>query len=60
MVELHTYALVDQPDERDLKERLQSEPSRIYPELTDASVLAEEWLISADYHWPAPDPGGIG
>ncbi len=48
VVELHAYALVDQPDERDLKERLRSELDRIYPELTDASVLAEEWLVNAD------------
>ena len=48
VVELHAYALVDQPDERDLKERLRSEMHRIYPELTAASVVAEEWLVSED------------
>ncbi len=36
------------PTSATLKERLRSELHRIYPELTDASVLAEEWLVSAD------------
>jgi isorenieratene synthase len=48
VVELHAYALVDQPDEHALRDRLRSEMHRIYPELTDASVLAEEWLVSED------------
>jgi len=48
VVELHAYALVDQPDERALKDRLRSELCRIYPELTEASVQAEEWLVSDD------------
>jgi isorenieratene synthase len=47
VVELHAYAL-DQPDERTLKEQLRVELHRVYPELADASVLAEEWLVSAD------------
>jgi carotenoid phi-ring synthase / carotenoid chi-ring synthase len=48
VVELHAYALVDQPDERVIKNRLLAEMHRVYPELESASIVAEEWLIKND------------
>jgi carotenoid phi-ring synthase / carotenoid chi-ring synthase len=48
VVELHAYALVEQPDERVLKDRLLAELHRVYPELKEASILAEEWLLKDD------------
>jgi isorenieratene synthase len=48
VVELHAYALVGQPDDHLLKERLLAELHRVYPELTRAALVAEEWLINDD------------
>jgi carotenoid phi-ring synthase / carotenoid chi-ring synthase len=48
VVELHAYALVEQPDEQELKDRLLAELHRVYPEIKPAAVVAEEWLISND------------
>jgi isorenieratene synthase len=48
VVELHAYALVGEPDERQLRTRLRAELDRIYPELSGAGVLAEEWLVRDD------------
>jgi isorenieratene synthase len=48
VVELHAYALVDQPDEHVIKNRLLTELHRVYPELESASIVAEEWLIKND------------
>ena len=48
VVELHAYALVEQPDERGLKDRLLAELRRAYPELEGASIVAEEWLVNDD------------
>jgi carotenoid phi-ring synthase / carotenoid chi-ring synthase len=48
VVELHAYALVEQPDERVLKDRLLAELHRVYPELQGASIVAEEWLVNDD------------
>jgi isorenieratene synthase len=48
VVELHAYALVDQPDEHVIKERLLAELHRVYPETEKATVVAEEWLIKSD------------
>jgi carotenoid phi-ring synthase / carotenoid chi-ring synthase len=48
VVELHAYALVGEPDERQLRTRLRAELDRIYPELAGAGVLAEEWLVRDD------------
>jgi carotenoid phi-ring synthase / carotenoid chi-ring synthase len=48
VVELHAYALVEQPNERMLKDRLLAELHRIYPELHGASMVAEEWLVNDD------------
>jgi isorenieratene synthase len=48
VVELHAYALVEQPDDHLLKDRLLAELHRVYPELSGASIVAEEWLINDD------------
>jgi carotenoid phi-ring synthase / carotenoid chi-ring synthase len=48
VVELHAYALVEQADERVLKDRLLAELHRIYPELQGASAIAGEWLVHDD------------
>jgi isorenieratene synthase len=48
VVELHAYALVEQPDDHLLKARLLAELHRVYPELTAAAIVAEEWLINDD------------
>ena len=48
VVELHAYALVEQQDERGLKDRLLAELRRAYPELQGASIVAEEWLVNDD------------
>ncbi len=48
VVELHAYALVGEPDEREVRARLRAELDRIYPELVGAAVLAEEWLVRDD------------
>jgi carotenoid phi-ring synthase / carotenoid chi-ring synthase len=48
VVELHAYALVEQPDERGLKDKLLAELRRAYPELQGASIVAEEWLVNDD------------
>jgi carotenoid phi-ring synthase / carotenoid chi-ring synthase len=48
VVELHAYALIEHPDERVLKDRLLVELHRVYPELSEASIVAEEWLINDD------------
>ena len=48
VVELHAYALTEQPDETVLKDRLLAELRRIYPELEPATIVAEEWLVNDD------------
>ena len=48
VVELHAYALVEELDERVLKDRLLAELHRVYPELKGASIVAEEWLVNDD------------
>jgi isorenieratene synthase len=48
VVELHAYALVGQPDDHLLKDRLLAELHRVYPELQPATIVADEWLINDD------------
>jgi isorenieratene synthase len=48
VVELHAYALVGEPDERQVRAQLRAELDRIYPELAGAAVRAEEWLVRDD------------
>jgi isorenieratene synthase len=56
VVELHAYALVEQPDERTLKHRLLIELYRVYPELEQARIVADEWLINNDCPLWGTDP----
>src|SRR5512133_1009881 len=56
VVELHAYALVGQPDDRELRHQLLDELHRVYPELQAATVLAEEWLIKDDCPLWGTDP----
>jgi isorenieratene synthase len=56
VVELHAYALVDQPAEDQLKEQLLSELHRVYPELEPAGIVAEEFLIKNDSPLHGTDP----
>jgi carotenoid phi-ring synthase / carotenoid chi-ring synthase len=56
VVELHAYALVGQPDERELKNRLLAELHRVYPEVAAATIVAEEWLIMDDCPLLSTDP----
>jgi carotenoid phi-ring synthase / carotenoid chi-ring synthase len=56
VVELHAYALPAQPDEAALKGRLMAELRRIYPELEQATVVAEEWLVNNDCPLWGTDP----
>jgi len=48
VVELHAYALTEQPDESLLKDTLLAELHRVYAELAPATILAEEWLVNDD------------
>jgi carotenoid phi-ring synthase / carotenoid chi-ring synthase len=48
VVELHAYALAGEPDEGQVRARLRAELDRIYPELAEAEVRAEEWLVRDD------------
>ena len=46
VVEAHGYALTDTSDAA--RQRLWAEAARIHPELADAPVLGEEWLVADD------------
>ena len=46
VVEAHGYALTDTSDAA--RERLWAEASRIHPELADAPVVGEQWLVAED------------
>jgi len=46
VLEAHGYALEDASDAA--RERLWAEASRIHPEIADAPVLGEEWLVAED------------
>jgi isorenieratene synthase len=48
VVELHAYALTEQPDESLLKDTLLAELHQVYAELAPATILAEEWLVNDD------------
>jgi isorenieratene synthase len=56
VVELHAYALVRQPDDRELKDQLLAELHRVYPELQAATVVADEWLVRDDCPLWGTDP----
>ena len=48
VVEVHAYALTGEVDSSAVKQRLEAELSRIYPELSGAVAVAEEWLLRDD------------
>ena len=48
VVEVHAYAVPDGTDEADLRDRLRAELHRVYPEVADAGVVAQEWLVHDD------------
>ncbi len=48
VVEVHAYALTGDVDSPAVKQRLEAELSRVYPELAYAVPVAEEWLLSDD------------
>jgi isorenieratene synthase len=56
VVELHAYALVDQPAEDQLKDQLLAELHRVYPELEPAGIVAQEFLINNDSPLHGTDP----
>ena len=56
VVELHAYALIDQPAEDQLKDQLLAELHRVYPELEPAGIVAEEFLINNDSPLHGTDP----
>jgi isorenieratene synthase len=56
VVGLHAYALVEQPDDHLLKDRLLAELHRVYPELKRASTVADEWPINDDCPLLSTDP----
>ena len=56
VVELHAYALVEQPTEDQLKDQLLAELHRVYPELEPAGIVAEEFLIKDDCPLHGTDP----
>ena len=60
VVELHAYALVEELDDRAVKDRLLAELHRVYPELKGASIVAEEWLINDDCPLLGTGPWGSG
>jgi isorenieratene synthase len=56
VVELHAYALVEQPSDQQLKDQLLAELHRVYPELEPAGIVAEEFLIMNDCPLHGTDP----
>ena len=48
VVEVHAYALTGEVDPAAVKQRLEAELRRIYPELAGAVAVAEEWLLRDD------------
>jgi len=59
VVEVHAYALKDERGELDepaLRQRMRAELARVCPELADAEVVHEEWLVRQDCPLAAPTP----
>ena len=50
VVELHAYAVDENPDEASLRAELSAMQDLIHPELADAATLGEEWLVRDDCH----------
>ncbi len=56
VIELHAYALTGEVDEVAVRYQLRTELDRVYPELADARVIADEWLLSRDCPLADPSP----
>ena len=56
VVELHAYALVGEPDEREMRARLRAELDRVYPELSGAGWSRRSGWSVTTARWPAPAP----
>lgn len=56
VVEMHAYAVPDVVAEDDLRAQLWQETIELHPELADAGVLHEEWLVRADCPLAGTDP----
>lgn len=50
VVELHAYAVDENPDEAALRTELAAMQDLIHPELADATTLGEEWVVRDDCH----------
>lgn len=48
VVELHAYAVPDDQGEEALREELARQQDALHPELADAPVLGEQWLLAQD------------
>lgn len=48
VVELHAYAVTDQPDEQALRRQLAHQQDVLHPELADAPCVGEQWLLRRD------------
>ena len=56
VVELHAYAVPEGTSDADLRARLWAETLVLHPELADARVLHEEWLVREDCPLAGTDP----
>jgi isorenieratene synthase len=48
VVELHAYALPDGCQNDELRQSLRTELEQVYPEIVEATVVADEWLVKDD------------
>ncbi|EWT04842.1 isorenieratene synthase, partial [Intrasporangium chromatireducens Q5-1] len=58
VVELHAYALPEGVDEARLRHELRAQLARIHPELADARVVHDEWLLRHDCPLAGTDSWG--
>ncbi|WP_308116763.1 FAD-dependent oxidoreductase [Nocardioides sp. TRM66260-LWL] len=56
VIELHAYAVPDGTPDAVLRDRLWRETLHLHPELVDARVLHEEWLVRRDCPLAGTDP----
>lgn len=56
VVELHAYAVPPGSDETELRRRLRDELVGLHPELAEAEVIDEQWLLREDCPMTGTDP----
>ena len=56
VIELHAYSLPESADEQELRADLRAQLARLHPELDDARVLHEEWLVRDDCPLVSTEP----